>query len=395
MLDLRVDNARLYPMEGSAQRSASRSFGVRQGRIVAAGPDSPAHEELDARDRVVLPGFIDCHTHALYAGDRMSEHLRKLAGASYAEIAQSGGGILSTVRAVREASRDQLVEQTRPRLAALEAEGVTTVEIKSGYGLSVEHEIKMLEAIRDLAEQTPQRIVPTFLGAHSVPPGVTREQYIGTLVDEALPLIAERRLAEAVDIFIESIAFSVEDARRLFERARELGLRVKGHCEQLSLTGASALAASFDALSCDHLEYLDAEGARAMAKAGTVAVLLPGAFYFLRETRKPPIALLREHGVPLAIASDLNPGTSPIPSLLTNLHMAVTFFGVTPEEALLGITYNAARALGREDIGALVPGRRADFTLWNVPEPGFLAYQLGGLAPESVYIEGQATCLGN
>lgn len=390
MLDLRVDNARLYPMAGDARPAAARSFGVRDGRIVELGTSVPARQVLDARDRVVLPGFVDCHTHALYAGDRMSEHLRKLAGATYAQIAASGGGILSTVRAVREASRTELVAQTRPRLAALAAEGVTTIEIKSGYGLSIDDEIKMLEAIADLAGEVPQRILPTFLGAHAVPPGTTREAYVDLLLQQALPQIARRGLATAVDIFIESIAFTVSDARRLFTRANELGLHVKAHCEQLSLTGASALAAEFGALSCDHLEFLDAAGAKSMARAGSVAVLLPGAFYFLRETRKPPVQLLREAGVPMAIASDLNPGSSPVASLLTCLHMAVTSLGVTPEEALLGVTYNAARALGRDDLGALEAERRADFTLWDIPEPAFLAYQLGGLRPAATYIEGRS-----
>jgi len=389
MLDLRVDNVRLYPMRGDARPAAARSFGVRDGRFADADTSSPARQAVDARDRVVLPGFVDCHTHALYAGNRMDEHLRKLAGASYAEIAAGGGGIVSTVRSVRAATRAELVGQTRPRLAALGAEGVTTVEIKSGYGLSVEDEIKMLEAIAELAGEVPQRILPTFLGAHAVPPGSTRDDYLTMLLDEALPQIARRGLAHAVDIFIESIAFSVADARRLFTRARELGLHVKAHCEQLSLTGASAIAAQFGALSCDHLEFLDAAGAASMARAGSVAVLLPGAYYFLRETRKPPVALLREHRVPMAIASDLNPGSSPVASLLTCLHMAVTSFGLTPEEALLGVTYNAARAIGRDDLGALEPGRRADFTLWDIPEPAFLAYQLGGLRPVATYIEGK------
>lgn len=389
MLDLRVDNARLYPMDGNGRPSTARSFGVRDGRIAEAGTGGPAREVIDARNRVVLPGLIDCHTHALYAGDRMNEHALKLAGASYADIAKAGGGIISTVQAVRAASRADLVAATLPRLAALAAEGITTIEIKSGYGLSPEHEIKMLEAIADLARATSRRIVPTFLGAHAVPPGIGRAEYLQSLLEEALPQIAERKLAEAVDIFIETIAFSVDDARRLFERAAALGFKVKAHCEQLSLSGASAVAAEFGALSCDHLEFLDKTGASAMARAGSVAVLLPGAYYFLRETHKPPVALLRECRVPLAIATDLNPGSSPVASLLTCLHMAVTFFGVTPEEALLGVTYNAARALGRHDLGALTPGRRADFTLWDIPQPAFLTYQLGGLHPEAVYIEGR------
>jgi imidazolonepropionase len=389
VLDLRIDNARLYPMLGSVQPSPARSLGIRDGRVAAVGTHEPARQSVDAGNRIVLPGFIDCHTHALYAGDRMEEHQRKLAGVSYAEIARAGGGIASTVRAVRAATTATLVTETLPRMAALAAEGVTTVEIKSGYGLDFATELRMLEAIAELSTRVPQRIVPTFLGAHAVPPGATREDYIRQVLDDMLPEVARRGLAQCVDIFVETIAFTPEDARRLFERARELKLAVRVHAEQLSLTGAAALAASCGALSCDHLEHLDATGAEAMARAGTVAVLLPAAYYFLRETHKPPIQLLREHAVPMAVASDLNPGTSPVASLLTALHMAVTLFGLSPEEALLGVTCNAARAIGREDLGALAPGRRADFTLWDIRDPAFLAYQLGGLHPAATYIGGK------
>lgn len=376
-------------MLGSARPSPARSLGIRDGCVVALGTDEPARESVDAGNRVVLPGFIDCHTHALYAGDRMEEHLRKLAGASYADIARAGGGIASTVRAVRAATPAALVAETLPRIAALAAEGVTTIEIKSGYGLDTATELRMLEAIAELSSRVAQRIVPTFLGAHAVPPGVTREEYVRQVVDDMLPEVARRGLAHCVDIFVETIAFTPDDAKRIFERARELKLAVRVHAEQLSLTGAAGLAASFDALSCDHLEHLDAAGAAAMSRAGTVAVLLPAAYYFLRETHKPPVPLLRDHGVPMAVASDLNPGTSPVASLLTALHMAVTLFGLSPDEALLGVTCNAARALGRDDLGSLAPGRRADFTLWDIREPAFLAYQLGGLRPAATYIEGK------
>lgn len=390
MLDLRIDHARLYPMDGSSRPGEARSLGIRDGRIVALDTQEAAREVLDARDRVVLPGLIDCHTHALYTGDRMNEHKLRLAGASYAEIAQAGGGILSTVRAVRAASREQLIAETLPRVAALASEGVTTIEIKSGYGLDTESEIRMLEAIAELDRRVPQRIVPTFLGAHTVPAGVARDAYLDSLLEDMLPRVAEQRLATCVDVFIESIGFSVEEARLVFEKAAALGLKVRAHAEQLSLTGASSLAAEFGALSCDHLEHLDEDGARAMARAGSVAVLLPGACYFLRETLRPPLALLREHGVAMAVSSDLNPGTSPVASLLTSLHMAVTLFGLTPEEALLGVTYNAARAIGREDLGRLAVGCRADLTIWNLRDPAFLAYQLGGLRPDAIYIEGRA-----
>jgi imidazolonepropionase len=392
MFDLRVDNARLYPMTGDARQIGARSFAVLDGRIVAFDADGPAREVFDAGGRAVLPGFIDCHTHALYAGDRMQEHVMKLQGASYADIARAGGGIMSTVRAVRAATEEELIAQTRPRIAALAAEGVTTVEIKSGYGLATEHELKMLRAIRRLGEEADEggpHIVPTFLGAHTIPPDRDRGEYLQEVIDDMLVQVDRERLADTVDVFIESIAFNVDEARRLFDRARGFGMQVRAHAEQLSSSGASALAAQYGALSCDHLEYLDEAGAEALARAGAVAVLLPGAFYFLRETHLPPLALLRSHGVPMAVATDLNPGSSPVASLLTALHMAVILFGLTPEEALLGITFNAARVLGREDLGALAPGRRADFTVWDIPDPAFLTYQLGGLRPAAVFIGGR------
>jgi imidazolonepropionase len=389
VFDLRVDNARLYPMAGDTRPSSARSFGVTNGRVSALDVSGPARRIVDAAGAVVMPGLIDCHTHALFAGNRLDEHVRKLKGASYEQIARAGGGILSTVRAVRDATERHLVEQSRPRIEALAAEGVTTIEIKSGYGLDVDNELKMLRAIRQLAAEVTPRIIPTFLGAHAVPPEFRRTDYIASVCQEMMPRIAAEKLADCVDIFVESIAFDLADARRLFEQARKLGFRLRVHAEQLSSTGAAALAAEFGALACDHLECLDEPGARAMAQAGCVAVLLPGAYYFLRETRKPPVTLLRELGVPIAIASDLNPGTSPLASLLIPLHMSVTLFGLSPEEALLGVTCNAARALGRDDIGSLTNGRRADFTLWDIPVPEFLIYQLGGVKPRAVYVEGE------
>lgn len=389
MFDLRVDNARLYPMDGNARLSPARSLAVSNGRIANFDGAAPARTVVDAGNAVVLPGLIDCHTHALFAGNRLNEHLLKLEGKSYAQIAQAGGGIVSTVRAVRAASQQQLVSESRPRLAALAAEGVTTIEVKSGYGLDVDNELKMLRAIRELAAHSPFRIAATFLGAHTVPPGVARADYVTSVCEEMLPRVCAEGLAECVDIFVESIAFDLADARRVLDCAREQGLSTRVHAEQLTASGAAALAAQLGALSCDHLEYLDEHGARVMAQAQCIAVLLPGAYYFLRETRRPPVPLLREHGVAMAVASDLNPGTSPVASLLTALHMGVTLFGLTPDEALLGVTCNAARALGRDDIGTLATGRRADFTLWDIPEPAFLTYQLGGLRPRAIFVEGQ------
>jgi imidazolonepropionase len=394
--DLLIYNARIHPMSPGEDSvpSAVRTLAVSAGRIAALGipADAPARESLDAHGRLLLPGLVDCHTHALYAGDRMTEHVLKMQGASYADIAKAGGGILSTVKAVQRASETQLIEETLPRLEALRAEGVTTVEIKSGYGLDTGTELKMLRAIRGLRRHIPMDISATFLGAHSVPAGRERADYLREVVDEMLPAVAEEQLADAVDIFVEHIAFDTADLRRLFERAQKLGLQLRAHTDQLSNLGATRLAAELGAKSCDHLEYMDAADADAMAKHGTVAVLLPGAFYFLRETRKPPLELLRRAKVPLAVATDLNPGSSPVASLLTAMHMAGILFGMTPTEILAGVTHHAARALGREDrIGALTPGRDADFGLWDIPTPEFLSYQLGGLKPHSVFFKGKRT----
>lgn len=389
MYDLVIRNARVHSFrDGIAQDAAA--LAVRDGRIAAIDPpaDAPARRVVDAAGRMLLPGFIDCHTHAVFAGNRMNEHAMKLAGASYEEIARAGGGIVATVEAVRKATVEELVAESLPRVQALAAEGVTTLEIKSGYGLSAESEMNMLRAARVLGERLPLSVTTTYLGAHTVPKGRDKNEYLREVID-ALPRIREEGLADAVDIFVERIAFDADDMRALFDAAKALGFRLKAHTDQLSNMQATRIAAQeYGVLSCDHLEYTQEADVRAMAASGTVAVLLPGAFYFIRETKKPPVDLFREHGVPIAIATDINPGTSPIASLLAVMHMSCIFFGLTAEEAVLGVTCNAARALGFDDRGVLAPGMRADFALWDVPAPEFLLYQLGGLRAEKTFIEG-------
>lgn len=392
MHDLLIINARLYPLDQDAAVAAARTLAISDGRIAALGvaEDAPAKEVFDAGNRLVLPGFIDCHTHALYAGDRMAEHVLKMNGATYAEIARAGGGIRTTVAAVRAASEQQLIEQTLPRLQALRTEGVTCVEIKSGYGLDTETELKMLRAIRSLRRHIDMDIAATFLGAHAIPKDRSREDYLDEVIEKMLPAIAAERLADTVDIFVEHIAFTPDDLQRLFERARKLGLQVRAHSDQLSNMGATTLAAESGALSCDHLEYSNETNIAAMAMHGTVAVLLPAAFYFLRETHKPPVELLRKHRVPMAVATDLNPGSAPVASLLAAMHMAGILFGMTPSEILLGVTRNAAKALGRSGkIGGLSPGHHADFSVWDLPAPEFLTYQLGGLKPTALFFKGK------
>ena len=343
--------------------------------LPAAWRGAPEH---DCGGALVTPGLVDCHTHLVYGGDRAQEFEQRLNGASYEDIARAGGGIASTVRATRAASEEDLLAQSRPRLRALRAEGVTTLEIKSGYGLALEHERKCLRVARMLGAQERMSVATTFLGAHALPPEFAGrpDAYVDELL-RMLPTLHAEGLVDAVDAFCERIAFTTGQTARVFEAARALGLPVKLHAEQLSDSGGAALAARFGALSCDHLEWVSEEGVRAMAQAGTVAVLLPGAFYFLRETRLPPVALLRQHGVPIAISSDCNPGSSPCTSLLLMLNMACTLFRLTPEEALAGVTRHAARALGLSDRGTLEAGRRADFVLWEVAQPAQLAYAIG------------------
>jgi imidazolonepropionase len=378
-------NARLATMAGDGLGIVEAgAVAARDGRIAYAGPERElpaglrASETIDCEARWITPGLIDCHTHLVFAGDRSDEFERRLAGESYADIARSGGGIAATVRATREASEDALVAAALPRLDALLAEGVTTVEIKSGYGLETEAELRQLRAARRLGGERAVSIVPTYLGAHAAPPGGDRAAYLRSIVDEAVPRIAADGLAEAVDAFHETIAFTADETAAVFEAARRHGLRVKLHADQLADNGGAALAARFSALSADHLEHTSEDGAAAMGRAGTVAVILPGAFYVLKETRKPPIDGFRRQGVAMAVATDLNPGTSPIASLRLCAHMACTFFGLTVPEALLGITRNAARALGREaEIGTLEPRKSCDLAIWNVQHLAEIVARIG------------------
>ena len=328
------------------------------------------------RGGVMTPGLVDCHTHLVYAGDRAGEFEQRLEGVSYEEIARAGGGILSSVRATRAASEDQLIAASLARLDALLADGVTTVEIKSGYGLTLADELKMLRVARRLGELRPVRVTTTLLGAHALPPEYAgrADDYVSLVCEQMIPAAVAEGLADAVDVFCEGIGFSPAQCERIFQAAREHGLAIKAHAEQLSNLGGSALAARYGALSADHIEYLDEAGVRAMAEAGTVAVLLPGAFQVLRETQLPPIELLRQYQVPMAVASDANPGTSPIclPTLMA--HLACTLFRLTPREALAGMTAHAARALGRPELGRIAVGAPADLCLWDIRQPAELAY---------------------
>ena len=362
------------------------AIAVQDGRIVFAGPEADlpsayaSAKAVDCEGRWITPGLIDCHTHLVHAGDRSHEFELRLAGASYEEIARAGGGIVSSVKALRAASEDDLVAETLPRLDALIAEGVTTVEIKSGYGLDTENELKTLRAARRLADTRDVTVRTTFLGAHALPPEMNGDKaaYIDKVTRDMLPAVAAEGLADAVDGFCEGIAFSPAEMAKVFDAAKGHGLPVKLHADQLSNLEGAALAASYGALSADHLEYTDKAGAAAMAKAGTVAVILPGAFYFIRETKKPPIDLFRRHGVKMAVATDANPGTSPLTSLLLTMNMAATLFGMTVEECIVGTTREAARALGLVDeVGTLEAGKWADFVLWDIGRPAELVYRMG------------------
>jgi len=357
---------------------------AKDGRICYAGPrhDGPAiaSEVVDCGGRLITPGLIDCHTHLIHAGDRSAEWAMRLAGASYEDIARAGGGILSTMRATRAADEDQLVATALPRLDALLAEGVTSVEIKSGYGLEPESEMRMLRAARRLGDARPVSVSTTFLGAHAVPPEYAgnADGYIAMLCDELLPAITSERLADAADIFCEGIGFTLGQTERLLRAARAAGLPIKIHAEQLSNLHGAELAATLGALSADHLEYLDTRGIDAMARAGTVATLLPGAFYFTRESKLPPVDALRSAGVPIALATDCNPGTSPLTSLLLTLNMGATLFRLTVEECLLGVTRHAAQALGRaHEIGTLEAGKACDLAIWDIEHPAELVYRMG------------------
>ena len=364
------------------------AIAVRAGRIAWVGlqkqlPDKPercATEVHALGDRWITPGLIDCHTHVVFAGDRTGEFVQRQQGVSYADIARAGGGILATVAATRRASVDELVDDALPRVLALRAEGVTTLEIKSGYGLDLETERHMLQAARRLGEKTGLRTHTTYLGAHAVPPEFTgrADDYVTFICAEVMPALAADGLIDAVDAFNEDIAFDGPQVERVFQRAQELGLSVKLHADQLNDCAGASLAARYSALSADHLEYTSESGVRDLAAAGTVAVLLPGAFYGLGGDQAPPIETFRNHGVPMAIATDCNPGSSPTVSILTMMNMACRLFGLTPDEALAGVTRSAAQALGLADeCGTLEPGKRADMVVWAMNDPADLSFWLG------------------
>lgn len=377
-------NARLATMAGDGLGEvADGVIASKDGRILYAGPaaDAPAFhatETIDCAGRWITPGLIDCHTHLVHGGDRAHEFELRLEGASYEQIARAGGGIVSTMHATRAASEAELVASALPRLDALLAEGVTTVEIKSGYGLDLANETKQLRAARALAGKRAVRVAATFLGAHALPPGRNADDYIREVVDEMLPAIADAGLADAVDAFCEGIGFTLEQTTRVFAAAAARGLPVKLHADQLSDLGGAGLAAHFKALSADHIEYASDASLDAMAAAGTVATLLPGAFYFVRETRLPPIDALRARHISIALATDCNPGTAPMTSILLVINMAATLFRMTVTECLLGVTRNAAAALGLAgEVGTLEVGKACDLAIWDVERPAELVYRIG------------------
>jgi imidazolonepropionase len=386
---MRVDtvwtNAKLLTSVPGAAPVEAGVLAAKDGRIawvgaVADAPSFAATATIDCQGRWITPALIDAHTHLVHMGNRAREFELRLEGASYEEIARAGGGIVSTMRATRAASVEQMVAAALPRLDQLLAEGLGTIEIKSGYGLELEAELNMLRAARALGEVRPVRVVTTFLGAHALPPEFAgnADGYIEEVCERMLPAVAAEGLADAVDGFCEGIGFSPAQIERVFMKAHELGLPVKLHAEQLSNLHGAALAARYGALSADHLEHLDAAGVAAMAEAGTVAMLLPGAYYFCRESHQPPIALLREAGVPIAVATDCNPGTSPLTSLLLAMNMAATCFRLTVAECLAGVTRNAATALGLgAECGTLEAGKSCDLAIWQIEEPAELVYRIG------------------
>ena len=395
LVDCRV--ATMEPAPGDALGIIDNgAIGIQDGRIVRVGMRTElaghrAREILPLGGAWVTPGLVDCHTHLIFAGNRADEHAMRRAGASYEEIALAGGGIASTVKKTRDASEAELLASAAMRLDALMKGGVTTIEIKSGYGLDVEGELRLLRCAKALAASEAVRIVPTLLALHALPPEWKdrRIAYVTKIVDELIPAAAEAGLADAVDAYCDTIAFTPDEVERLFKAATANGLRIKLHAEQLSNQHGAALAARYKALSADHLEYLDEAGAAAMAAAGTVAVLLPGAFYALQESRRPPVEMLRDHGIPIAVATDCNPGTSPLLSPTLAMNMACTLFGLTPEEALAGMTINAARALGLEkEIGTIAAGKAADLCVWRLENLAELGYWIGLPGPERRFFDG-------
>ncbi|MEH6734657.1 MULTISPECIES: imidazolonepropionase [unclassified Shewanella] len=381
------------------------AIAIKDGKIAWVGPRSelPEFDVLATpvyrgKGGWITPGLIDAHTHLVFAGNRANEFEQRLQGASYQDIARAGGGIISTVNACREADEAELFELGRQRLNALAREGVTTVEIKSGYGLNTETELKLLRVARELGEHHHIDVSTTFLGAHAIPPEYkdNADAYIDLVINDMLPAVIAENLADAVDVFCENIAFNLEQTERVLTAAKQAGLQIKLHAEQLTNMGGSALAAKLGAKSVDHIEFLDEAGIKAISESGTCATLLPGAFYFLRETQLPPIDLLRQYKVPMVIASDFNPGSSPICSTLLMLNMACTLFKLTPEEALQGVTINAAKALGIDNnVGSITVGKQADFCLWDITTPAQLAYAYGVNLCKTVVKNGQVVALPN
>ncbi|WP_251359542.1 imidazolonepropionase [Kangiella sp. TOML190] len=383
--DQLIHNANIATMAGDSDYGIieNAAIGINDGKISYLGSaqnNFKAQQILDAEGQWLLPGLIDCHTHLIYGGNRANEFEMRLNGADYEEIAKAGGGIVSSVKATRAASEQELFESAAMRLEALIAEGVTSIEIKSGYGLDLETELKMLRVAKKLGGHYPIRVVPTLLGAHALPPEYkdNSDGYIDLVCNDMIPAVAQEKLADCVDVFCENIGFNYAQTEKVFQTAKAHGLKVKLHAEQLSDQNGAALVAQYNGLSADHLEYLSQDSIAQMAKAGTIATLLPGAFYFLRETKLPPIQALRDAGVPIAIATDHNPGTSPCLSILLMMNMACTLFKMTPLEALQATTINAAKALGlANEIGSIEVGKKAELTLWDIEHPNQLSYQFG------------------
>lgn len=386
-------------IDAQANQLYEQAIAIKNGLILWCGAQAELPSQFlempnqeNCQGKLITPGLIDCHTHLVYAGNRAAEFQLKLEGVSYADIAKAGGGIISTVQQTRNASEDELLQQSLPRILALKNEGVTTVEIKSGYGLDLANELKMLRVAKQLGELTGLRVKKTFLGAHAVPPEFksNSQAYVDVVCQDMLPALKEANLVDAVDVFCESIGFSLRQTEQIFQMARSLNLPIKCHAEQLSNLGASELAAEFGALSCDHLEFLDEKGAYALAKANTVAVLLPGAYYFLREKHKPPIDLLRQAGVGMAIATDCNPGSSPTASLRLMMSMGCQLFSLSVPEVLSAVTSQAAKALGLEqEIGKIAPGMAADLLLWSINDSAALCYYFAYPIPHRMMIAGE------
>jgi imidazolonepropionase len=395
MWDRLLVDCRIATLEGTSPANplgivVNGAIGIADGKVVRVGKRTElagfrAKEVVALGGAWVTPGLIDCHTHLVFAGTRADEHAMRRAGATYEQIAEAGGGIASTVKCTAAATDEQLLSESRSRLRALMGGGCTTIEIKSGYGLDSKSELRLLRIIGDVGEGQAVRIVPTLLALHALPPGQQdrRANYVSEIVDKLIPAVAQQGTAKSIDAFCDSIAFTPEETERLFKSAAHHGLPVRLHAEQLSNQRGAALAAKYRALSADHLEHLDEAGAKAMAAAGTVAVLLPGAFYALQETRKPPVELLRKHKVPIAVATDCNPGTSPLLSPTLAMNMACTLFGLAPEEAIAGMTINAARALGlAHSVGSIAAGKQADLCVWHVESLAELGYWIGLPGPE-------------